>query len=1039
MVGVLEKAAHSAVAPIARKLWHQLTVQPQGAGLVDQPVKLDSRQPWKKPKKRLEEDDLRRLATRLAGRLEELRAAEFRPLSDGDVTAAVDAVGKALGEVSPLDASTLFELDLSADRLVAHVRNHPATVARRATMGEEGRFFDQLLETACAHLIEFFTSRAEFPRRAAVEQIRRSAEHRLMLTDIGGATAASAAEYLGFEERYADTVARRLNKVRFYGLRSGIYPEEASADHPLDTTYVQLRLSPTPQSTGAVGSGQPGARDVSPTGLPADTVLPKHRRLLVTGPAGAGKTTTLQWFALSAVGAVSGTLADALRGTVPFLLPIREFAQDEELPGPEKFLRPVAPLKTGEMPHGWVHDCLRVGRGAVLVDGIDEIPQARRNEALKWLRDLIDEFPDARYVVTSRPAALSEAWSKLEGFQCYTLLPMLPHEVLLMVERWIAATEVAEWAAERVADLTAALLHRRDLLPLVQNPALCALVMRLVVYMRYAPTDLIELCHHTVQLFLSGRDISRSIWRHEEVWLSPDHNARMLAALAYWMTRNGLDAAPRSAAVQQLCRQLESGLDEPAPDVEELAERVLRFLLVRSGVLAGDRDFIWYPNETIRTYLCALAALREGDESMLALHADDHSWREVAALAIGIQLRQEGSSRLADVLLTRAGQEPAIRRALYRVVSAGIGAGIGSHGDHRAVLRALDQLMPPADIGEAEDLATCGPVLLPSITKIATPERLTEIQAAATVRMVALIGGEDAFELMARFREDPRPLVVEELVRSWQRFETRRYAEEVLAAADLQAVTVRIDNQELLAQLPALPRLRRLHCVGPIADLGAVAKLPELAALEIQSNPGMESFAFLTGMLRLRELVISECPVRDFSSLDGLHLKTLVIRNCPVDVSSIPPGCTQSLSLELIPPYPALDAAAGLPLVSLTVSGSGPSLDLEVLRGFPHLAELTTYGWPAPTEFAVLASLHGLMRLTVHGAVITDFTPVAQLRSLKELSISFFSAPPDVTPIAGLSGLSSIQFTCLGPAPVPFDADTLRTPTRAVTVQVAAR
>ncbi|MFG2109765.1 NACHT domain-containing protein [Micromonospora chersina] len=1036
MLGLLEKAAYSAVAPVARKLWHQLTVHPQGAGLVNQPVKLDSRQPWEKPKKKLEEDDLQRLATRIASRLEELKAAEFRHLSDGDAAAAVDAVGKALGEVSPLDASKLFELDLSAHRLVAYVRKHPATVARRAKMGEEGRFFDQLLEIACVHLIEFFTSRAAFPRRAAVEQIRRSAEQRLMLTEVAGATAASAAEYLRFEERYADTVARRLNRVRFYGLRSASYPEAASEDHPLDTAYVQLRLSPTPQSTGTARSNGPGARDVSPTGLPADIVLSKHRRLLITGNAGAGKTTTLQWFALSAVGAVSGALADALRGTVPFLLPIREFTRDEQLPGPEKFLRPVAALRMGEMPRGWVHDCLRVGRGAVLVDGIDEIPQARRNEALKWLRDLIDEFPDARYVVTSRPAALSQAWSRLEAFECYTMLPMLPHEVQLMVERWAASVEVPGYAAQRVEELAEALRRDWDVLPLIQNPALCALVMRLVVYTYEAPMDLIALCRQTVELFLSSRDLSRRLWDLEDVWLTPWETGRVLAGLAYWMTRNGLEAAPRLVVLEQLCRQLESGLDKPAPEVKDLAERVLQFLLVRSGVLAEDRGLVCYPNETIRTYLCARGALREGDESMLALHAHDHPWQEVAALAIGIQLEQNGSSRLADRLLTRVGLNPENRRALYRVVAAGI----GSLGNGIAVpqLHALDQLMPPADIGEAEDLAACGPVLLPSIAKIATKDRLTEIQAAATVRTLALIGGEYALELLARFREDPRPLVVEELVRSWQRFETRRYAEEVLAAADLRAVTVRIDNQELLAQLPMLPRLRRLRCVGPIADLGTVGKLPELAALDIQSNPGTESLAFLTGKSRLRELVISECPIRDLSSLHGMRLKTLVIRNCPIDVSSIPPHCMESLSLELIPPYPTLDAAAGLPLVSLAVAGSGPSLDLEVLRGFPHLAELTTYGWPAPTEFAVLASLPGLVRLTIQGAVVTDFTPVAQLRSLKELSISFFSAPADVTPIVELSGLSSIRLTRLGPAPVPLDVDRLRTPTRAVTVQVAA-
>lgn len=47
---------------------------------------------------------------------------------------------------------------------------------------------------------------------------------------------------------------------------------------------------------------------------------------------------------------------------------------------------------------------MRAGRAIVLIDGVDELAEARRADVRHWLTDLIVSFPNARYVAAGRDA-----------------------------------------------------------------------------------------------------------------------------------------------------------------------------------------------------------------------------------------------------------------------------------------------------------------------------------------------------------------------------------------------------------------------------------------------------------------------------------------------------------------------------------------------------------------------------------------------------------------------------------------------------------
>ena len=85
--------------------------------------------------------------------------------------------------------------------------------------------------------------------------------------------------------------------------------------------------------------------------------------------------------------------------------------QDGRLPPPDDFPRLIA-NELGDPPKDWVGSVLREQRGLILLDGIEEIPNVRRNDARRAMEALMRAYEGNYFVVTSRPAALDEAGSK---------------------------------------------------------------------------------------------------------------------------------------------------------------------------------------------------------------------------------------------------------------------------------------------------------------------------------------------------------------------------------------------------------------------------------------------------------------------------------------------------------------------------------------------------------------------------------------------------------------------------------------------------
>jgi DNA-directed RNA polymerase specialized sigma24 family protein len=223
------------------------------------------------------------------------------------------------------------------------------------------------------------------------------------------------------ERRYREQVVRTLGQFELFGVNRGRAPRK----HSFDRAYVSLAVARS-------GRGAEDEDELTGAGVDVASAFANHPRVLLRGGAGAGKTTLLRWLAVSSARDRPVSLWGDL---VPFFLPLRQFARGP-LPSVEQFPAATAKAAAHGMPRGWASELFRAGRALLLVDGVDELTSPRRAETRAWLEQLVSAYPQARYIVTTRPFAVAEDWLTGSGFVTFDLLSLSGKGVRDFLSAW---------------------------------------------------------------------------------------------------------------------------------------------------------------------------------------------------------------------------------------------------------------------------------------------------------------------------------------------------------------------------------------------------------------------------------------------------------------------------------------------------------------------------------------------------------------------------------------------------------------------------
>ncbi|MDH6440996.1 hypothetical protein M2158_009537 [Streptomyces sp. SAI-144] len=759
------KLASGLVGQLVRKLFRP---DGPGAGLVDKPVRLSALVSFRGEQRTLGEKQVHALARSM------VRAAVDSPgeppFPAEEEAAVTDALTRQLLALGDLDMNDVQAVRLGYRELARKLRHQaPPTAGLSA---DACYFLDNAIEWACLQILEFFTRRSTFVARTLVEQTRAQTELIAKIDELLARSPRPGAQDRTFERRYLPYVTDRHNHITIYGIDLRDSPDR----WPLEVAYLSLEA--TAPDDRALPEDRPGTVRVT-VQLPAEEALLTHDRVLLRGDAGSGKTTLVQWLAVTAAREATH---------IPYVLPLRTLIRTGSLPAPADFLTQVScPLSA---PEGWTERVLTAGRGLVLVDGLDEIPAADRHRTRDWLLALIHAYPGNRWLLTSRPTAVRPDWLATEGFRELTLAPMRRADVSTFVHRWHTAARAPEYEGP----LLDSLRTKRDLARLATNPLMCGLICALHRERRgYLPTGRKELYDAALTMLLSRRDRERGMGAVAEVELGAEAQLELLQRLAYALVLSGRTEMDRATAEGMVDRCLPT-IGRPGD-----AATVLRSLLLRSGLLRqpadGTVDFV---HRTFQDYLGARYAVEEGHLDVLTSHADDTQWEDVIRMAVAHARPRERASLIRQLLLWDTPRLTLLALACLEH-AATLDPQVRAEVEQRA-----GALIPPRSAEDAKALAEAGPLVLELLPG---PAGLTDEEALNITITASALGSEEpegALGVLRQFRGHPHLDVLRQLVGTWGRFPTDQYAAEVLDHLDHEDLYITCESAEQRAALAGM-------------------------------------------------------------------------------------------------------------------------------------------------------------------------------------------------------------------------------------------
>ncbi|MFD6415603.1 NACHT domain-containing protein [Streptomyces sp. NPDC060194] len=840
------RLASSAVAPLVKRLF---VTEGPGADLVDAPVRLSGYVSFTGEKRTLSERDLRKLAGVLVHRAQQ---CDERPAPADEEQAVVDAVTRTLHALGDLDLTDVEAVQLGHEALAARLSAASGRPERHLS-ADAAYFHERLVTTACLHVLNFFTQRSAFIAATLVAQSRAQAALIARVDELIARTPLPGSRDVVFEARYREYIVHKHGRITIYGIDLHHSPDR----WPLDAAYLSLEATGEHREDTAVGPAGDTAEPPPVAGgyqMPAENALTDHDRVLLRGVAGSGKTTLVQWLALTAA-------RDGDR--IPYVLPLRTLVRGPGLPAPGRFLEAVNCPHAA--PEGWAERVLAAGRAVVLVDGIDEIPESDRGRTREWLRDLVAGYPAGnQWLVTTRPSAVRDDWLGDERFRELTLSPMREPEVRSFVHRWHRAAEAAGYEEP----LLHALRTEPDLARLATNPLMCGLICALHRDRKgFLPLGRKSLYDAALTMLLSRRDRERAMGAPDGIELAEEPQIQLLQRLAYWLVRNGRSEMERARAEDVVARALPA---VPSAAAQGDGPAVFRHLLLRSGLLLEPSPgAVVFVHRTFQEYLAARAAVEAWDVGVLLSHADDTAWEDVIRMAVAHARPRERAELLS--LLTA---HHSVRVRLLALSCLEHATELAPEVRAEVESRAAE-LIPPRDVEAARVLAEAGPLVL---AYLPGPEGLTDDEARAVVVTASRIGTDLAIPVLARFREHASWQVRGQLAWVWHRFDTEFYGREVIAhlpyddlylvahsPAELAALRgmggrpwVQLEGdfeaEDLRAYLDP-GQLTRLDVRGSLSDVEVLGDFPLLETLHFSGwRVGGPSLAPLAALPRLRVL-----------------------------------------------------------------------------------------------------------------------------------------------------------------------------------------
>jgi HEAT repeat protein/energy-coupling factor transporter ATP-binding protein EcfA2 len=387
-------------------------------------------------------------------------------------------------------------------------------------------------------------------------------------------------------------------------------------------------------------------------------VLEMHRRLVLLGDPGSGKSTFLRYLMLLLTQGQETflhafpQLASDLPA-IPLYIPLATYADIwSKSSAGERSLLHFLPKYLSEnyldSYVGFLQQELVHGRIFVLLDGLDEIPDASlRIQIVRQVEAFTQTFPKNRFLVTSRIVGYREA-PLAADYQVYTLADFDHEQIQSFIQQWCPAYE--RWvkgmtdnkqlqflATSEAEKIFQAIKRKPAVGKLTVNPLLLtivALIQRQGIELPSHRIELFDLCAMTlIDTWVKAKGIKTT------PTFSRNNLIKLLCPLAFWMHQHpAISAIPEEELIEQIVHQLLARkITRYEDEAARLAEEFLDIVRGKTGILIerGKKRYGFLHLAFEEYFAARELEIREGRDEFIKVHLHEARWREVILLTVG--------------------------------------------------------------------------------------------------------------------------------------------------------------------------------------------------------------------------------------------------------------------------------------------------------------------------------------------------------------------------------------------------------------------
>ncbi|MGQ4650228.1 NACHT C-terminal helical domain 2-containing protein [Lyngbya aestuarii] len=379
-----------------------------------------------------------------------------------------------------------------------------------------------------------------------------------------------------------------------------------------------------------------GLGKVSTQRLPGIEVVQRYAKLMVLGKPGAGKTTFLQHLAIQC------NQGHFLATHVPVFLGLKNFAEDAVEEGNfslktylyQEFDR--YGISSQQLETLLIH-----GRILMLLDGLDEVPEAASTQVIQQIRKFSEKYYKSQLVITCRLAAFEY---RFQGFTEVEIADFKPEQIENFVKKWFTA--LAKDSPKSGLKRASLFLEKMELLEnqpikeLAKTPVLLNLTCLVFQAQANFPTKRSDLYKQGLDILLVRWDEARGV-RRDHVYRNLSLSDRLkllsqLAAVTFGQGEYFFETSKVAQIIEEYLRTLPNSLSkESALELDSIA--AIKSIEAQHGLLVERaRQIYSFSHLTFQEYFVARDIVAEAPASLsrLAEYIAEKRWREVFLLTV---------------------------------------------------------------------------------------------------------------------------------------------------------------------------------------------------------------------------------------------------------------------------------------------------------------------------------------------------------------------------------------------------------------------